>query len=155
MRRFALWLGLGDDAEKGLWKKREGGEIDISCSMRSSLSLLSTSFLSLTSLISPFPPPFLLLFFLLFFSSTLRSVGKTKDRLPVYATTVRPDLAKRLGFKGAKIPLPFSHIEGVEGLKKNVETIRKARESVGPDFPLMIDCYMSLTVRESEERSEK
>jgi hypothetical protein len=25
--------------------------------------------------------------------------GKTKDRLPVYATTVRPDVAKRLGFK--------------------------------------------------------
>jgi len=55
-------------------------------------------------------------------------------------------LTKRLGFKGAKIPLPYSHIEGVDGLKKNVETIRKARESVGPDFPLMIDCYMSLTV---------
>lgn len=56
----------------------------------------------------------------------------------------RPDLAKRLGFKGAKIPLPYSHAEGADGLRKNVDAIRRARESVGPDFPLMIDCYMSL-----------
>ncbi len=33
--------------------------------------------------------------------------GKTKERLPVYATTARPDLAKALGFVGAKIPLPY------------------------------------------------
>lgn len=49
------------------------------------------------------------------------------------------------GFVGAKIPLPFSHIEGEEGLKKNISAVQIARESVGPDFPLMIDCYMSLT----------
>ena len=53
-------------------------------------------------------------------------------------------MAKRLGFKGAKIPLPYSHAEGGEGLRKNVDAVRKARDSVGPDFPLMIDCYMSL-----------
>jgi L-alanine-DL-glutamate epimerase-like enolase superfamily enzyme len=33
--------------------------------------------------------------------------GKTKDKIPVYATTARPDLAKSLGFVGAKIPLPY------------------------------------------------
>ena len=31
-------------------------------------------------------------------------------------------------------------------MRKNIETIKKYRESIGPDFPLMIDCYMSLTV---------
>merc|ERR1740117_120124 len=30
--------------------------------------------------------------------------GKTKDRLPCYTTTPRPDLAKKMGFVGAKIP---------------------------------------------------
>jgi L-rhamnonate dehydratase len=49
------------------------------------------------------------------------------------------------GFVGAKIPLPYSHIEGEEGLRKNVTAVKNARESVGPDFPLMLDCYMSLT----------
>lgn len=32
--------------------------------------------------------------------------GKTKERLPVYCTSSRPDLAKKLGFVGAKIPCP-------------------------------------------------
>jgi len=33
--------------------------------------------------------------------------GKTKDRLPVYATSSEPALAKKMGFKGAKFPLPY------------------------------------------------
>jgi len=72
--------------------------------------------------------------------------GKTKEKLPVYATTARPDIAKQLGFKGAKYPLPYGPGDGEEGLRKNVEAIRRVRESVGPDFPIMIDCYMALTV---------
>ena len=36
-------------------------------------------------------------------------------------------------------------MEGAEGLKKNVEEVAEWRQAVGPDFPLMIDCYMSLT----------
>ena len=36
--------------------------------------------------------------------------GKTKDKVPVYCTTARPDLAKEMGFVGARhdidIPLP-------------------------------------------------
>jgi len=72
--------------------------------------------------------------------------GKTKQKLPIYCTSSRADMAKKLGFHGAKIPLPFGPADGVEGFKKNVETIKNARESIGPDFPLMIDCYMALTV---------
>ncbi len=72
--------------------------------------------------------------------------GKTKQRLPVYATTSRPDLAKKLGFVGAKFPLPYGPGDGDQGMKKNIEKIKEVRESVGPDFPIMVDCYMSLTV---------
>jgi L-rhamnonate dehydratase len=42
-----------------------------------------------------------------------------------------------LGFVGAKIPCAYGPSEGDAGLAKNVELFRKARESVGPDFPLM------------------
>jgi L-rhamnonate dehydratase len=31
-------------------------------------------------------------------------------------------------------------------LRRNVAFIREVREQIGPDFPLRIDCYMSLTV---------
>jgi L-rhamnonate dehydratase len=72
--------------------------------------------------------------------------GKTKERLPVYATTSRPDIAKSWGFKGAKIPCRHGPAEGNEGLRKNIEVMAEAREQVGPDFPLRLDCYMSLTL---------
>ena len=57
--------------------------------------------------------------------------------MPVYCTTCDPVFAKRAGFVGAKIPCPYGPSKGDEGLKLNVETFKKARESVGPDFPLM------------------
>lgn len=72
--------------------------------------------------------------------------GKTKDKLPMYATTIRPDLAQEMGFCAAKLPLMYGPAGGSEGLKKNVALMEKSRESVGPDFRLMFDCYMSLTV---------
>lgn len=30
-------------------------------------------------------------------------------------------------------------------MRKNIEHIKRMRAAVGPDFPLMVDCYMSLT----------
>jgi L-rhamnonate dehydratase len=72
--------------------------------------------------------------------------GKTKQRLPVYNTTARPDLSKEMGFVGAKVPCPYGPSAGDEGFRKNVEFCKGWREKVGPDFPLSLDCYMSLTV---------
>ena len=74
--------------------------------------------------------------------------------LPVYATTIRPDLAKEMGFKGAKFPLPYNHADNgwpmdSSAYEKNMAVIKDMRASVGPDFPLMIDCYMSLTPLEA------
>ncbi|XP_033743613.1 L-rhamnonate dehydratase-like [Pecten maximus] len=71
--------------------------------------------------------------------------GKVKERLPVYCTTARPDIAKELGFVASKVPCPYGPTAGEEGFKKNVEFFKGWREKVGPDFPLMLDCYMALT----------
>ncbi|KAL7500688.1 hypothetical protein ACHAWT_008543 [Skeletonema menzelii] len=81
--------------------------------------------------------------------------GKTKDKIPCYATTSRPDLAKEMGFFGAKFPLPFGPASGEIGMKKNIEMVKKWREAVGPTFPLMIDCYMSLTLPYAIELARK
>jgi L-rhamnonate dehydratase len=81
--------------------------------------------------------------------------GKTKNRVPVYATTSRPDLAKEMGFKGAKFPLPYGPPDGKKGMRQNVEFVQKIREQVGPDFPLMLDCYMSLDVQYAAELAKK
>jgi L-rhamnonate dehydratase len=72
--------------------------------------------------------------------------GLCRDEVSLYCTGPAPDAAKALGFWGAKVPLPHSHFEGEEGLRKNVAFLTRHREAVGPDFPLMVDCYMSLSV---------
>lgn len=43
--------------------------------------------------------------------------GKTKEKMPCYATTARPDLAKEMGFLGAKFPLPYGPASGEKGMK--------------------------------------
>jgi len=81
--------------------------------------------------------------------------GKTKERMPVYGTTARPDLAKEMGFWGAKFPLPYGPASGEWGMRENIAAVKKWREAVGPDFPLMIDCYMSLTLPYAIELARK
>jgi len=72
--------------------------------------------------------------------------GKVWERLPIYMTSSNPVNAKKLGFVGAKIPCPYGPSDGDEGLRKNVEFFKGWRKKVGPDYPLMLDCYMALTV---------
>jgi L-alanine-DL-glutamate epimerase-like enolase superfamily enzyme len=72
--------------------------------------------------------------------------GATKDRLAVYGTGPDPAFFKRSGFFGAKVPFPYGPADGREGLAANVRAIAAHREAVGDEFPLMIDCFMSLDV---------
>lgn len=72
--------------------------------------------------------------------------GTTRKRLDFYCTGPEPSAAKAMGFTGGKVPIPFSPGEGPEGMRKNVEFLTKHRKDVGPDFPLRVDCYMSLNV---------
>ena len=72
--------------------------------------------------------------------------GETKHEIPCYVTGPQPLAAKELGFFGGKMPLPYGPADGIEGLNANVEMVAKAREQVGPDFDLMLDCYMALDV---------
>lgn len=81
--------------------------------------------------------------------------GKTKNRVPVYATTSRPDIAQNLGFKGAKFPLPYGPPDGKKGMRANVEFVKEWRTKVGPDFPLMLDCYMALDVQYAAELAKR
>ena len=63
--------------------------------------------------------------------------GLSRDEITFYCTG--PDAA-------AKVPLPHGPFEGEAGLRKNVAFLKAQRDKIGPDFPLMVDCYMSLTV---------
>ena len=72
--------------------------------------------------------------------------GATKDAIPCYVTGIQPRRYQELGYFGCKLPLPYGPADGPAGLKANVEMLAQAREEVGPDFDLMLDCYMALTV---------
>ncbi|MHA1547519.1 MAG: L-rhamnonate dehydratase [Alphaproteobacteria bacterium] len=72
--------------------------------------------------------------------------GTCREDISFYCTGPAPDAVKDLGFWGAKVPLPHSHFEGEDGLRRNVDYLSRQRELVGPGFPLMVDCYMALTV---------
>ena len=72
--------------------------------------------------------------------------GATRSRLHFYCTGPSPSTAQSAGFIGAKVALPHGPDEGIAGLNKNVTYLRQQRASVGPDFPLRVDCYMSLNV---------
>ena len=50
--------------------------------------------------------------------------GPVRDELTFYATGARPDLAKKLGFIGGKMPLHHGPAEGEEGLRRNLEKLR-------------------------------
>ena len=89
----------------------------------------------------------------------------------MYCTSAKPEIVKAMGFAGAKVPCPYGPADGDAGFAKNIECapsipplamwpppspppplatrgryVRKCREAVGPDYPLMLDCYMALTV---------
>jgi L-rhamnonate dehydratase len=70
--------------------------------------------------------------------------GKSKAQLPVYVTTCQPQTALSQPFFGLKVPLRHGPADGETGLKSNVRFLSEAREQIGADLPLMVDCYMSL-----------
>ncbi|MCB1499366.1 MAG: L-rhamnonate dehydratase [Bauldia sp.] len=72
--------------------------------------------------------------------------GATREALTLYCTGPRPETYKAQGFLGGKVPLPHGPADGPEGLRENVAFLAAHRAAIGPDFPLMVDCYMSLDV---------
>jgi len=72
--------------------------------------------------------------------------GRCHEEIAFYCTGPAPDAVKALGFWGAKVPLPHGPGDGEAGLRQNVEFLAAHRAALGPGYPLMVDCYMSLNV---------
>jgi len=80
--------------------------------------------------------------------------GRTQDEISFYCTGPEAGAIKDMGFWGAKVPLPHGPADRDEGLQKNVAFLRAHRKAIGPGFPLMVDCYMSLNVPYAIELAE-
>jgi L-rhamnonate dehydratase len=72
--------------------------------------------------------------------------GSTRAALPVYYTGNDPDALKDFGIRNIKIAIPYGPAHGEEGMKRNEETVARAREILGPDAFIALDIYMAWDV---------
>ena len=80
--------------------------------------------------------------------------GETKPRIPAYCTGNDIEQHLEFGFKRVKLAVPYGPADGRDGMKKNVELVKRTRELLGPDGDLMLDCWMALTEEYTLEFAE-
>jgi L-rhamnonate dehydratase len=73
------------------------------------------------------------------------SAGGGKQRVPCYCTGNNIEQAVEFGFKKLKLAIPHGPADGEEGLKKNEQLVKRARQLLGPDGEVMLDCWMAFT----------
>jgi L-rhamnonate dehydratase len=81
--------------------------------------------------------------------------GAVREEIEFYATGARPDIAKKLGFIGGKMPLHYAPAEGEEGLAKALAELAHMRAACGTAFWLMLDCWMSLDLPHAEKLARR
>ena len=72
--------------------------------------------------------------------------GPQRERMFCYATGNDVDWYLELGFKAFKLACPYGPADGLDGLRKNEEFVANARETIGDDCELMLDCWMAFDV---------
>lgn len=80
--------------------------------------------------------------------------GETKPRIPACCTDNDIEQHLEFGYKKLKLAIPYGPADGREGMKKNVELVKRTRELMGPDGDLMVDAWMSFTERYAVELAE-
>jgi len=80
--------------------------------------------------------------------------GETKDRVPSYCTGNDIEQHVEFGYKKLKLAIPHGPASGREGMKENVELVKRARAALGPDGEIMLDCWMAWTERYTIEMAE-
>ena len=77
--------------------------------------------------------------------------GETKARIPAYCTGNDIEQHIEYGFKRLKLAIPYGPADGKEGMRKNVELVRRTRELLGTDGDIMLDCWMAWTERQPHD----
>jgi L-rhamnonate dehydratase len=82
--------------------------------------------------------------------------GRTKTRIPVYASRLYAspldELAaeaakyKAEGYKAMKLRFGWGPVDGAAGMQRNLELVRTVRETVGDEIDVMADAYMGWTL---------
>jgi L-alanine-DL-glutamate epimerase-like enolase superfamily enzyme len=82
--------------------------------------------------------------------------GRTKDKIPVYASRlysmpldelrIEAQRYKDEGYQSMKLRYGWGPLDGAAGMQKNVELVRAVREVIGDGVDLMTDAYMGWTL---------
>jgi L-rhamnonate dehydratase len=80
--------------------------------------------------------------------------GETKPRIPAYCTGNDIEQHVEYGFKRLKLAIPYGPADGRDGMRKNVDLVKRTREILGPDGDIMLDCWMAWTERYTLEMAE-
>jgi L-alanine-DL-glutamate epimerase-like enolase superfamily enzyme len=82
--------------------------------------------------------------------------GKTKQRIPVYASRLYAGELSELasearrykdeGYRAMKLRFGWGPADGAAGMQRNVELVRTVREAVGGEVDVMADAYMGWTL---------
>jgi L-rhamnonate dehydratase len=72
--------------------------------------------------------------------------GPAREKIFCYCTGNDVDWYKELGFKAFKLACPYGPADGWDGIKKNEEFVAQAREIIGDQSELMLDCWMAFDV---------
>ena len=81
--------------------------------------------------------------------------GPAHDDLFCYATGNDTDWYVELGFEAAKLACPYGPADGARGLEENERLVARAREVLGPDRELMLDCWMAFDVEYTVRLAER
>jgi L-rhamnonate dehydratase len=81
--------------------------------------------------------------------------GPKAEKIFCYATGNDVEWYKELGFKAFKLACPYGPADGLDGLKKNVDFVERARSIIGDDAELMLDCWMALDVEYTVRLAEQ
>lgn len=72
--------------------------------------------------------------------------GAARQDIFCYATGNDTDWHMELGFGATKLACPYGPADGERGLAANEALVAGARDLIGPDVPLMLDCWMAFDV---------
>lgn len=80
--------------------------------------------------------------------------GAAKPRVPAYCTGNDTEQHLKFGFTRLKLAMEFGPADGRQGMRKNVDLVKRTRELLGPDGEIMLDCWMAWTERYTIEMAE-
>lgn len=81
--------------------------------------------------------------------------GPARDRQFCYATGNDVDWYRELGYRAFKLACPHGPADGLDGIARNEELVAGAREQIGADSELMLDCWMAFDVEYAVRLAER